>query len=120
MVDTELETVGIIRARANTIRGLARAVLDDPTLLQPGASLREDLERWVALPGIGPWTANYVAMRVLREPDALPAADLVLRKAISNGEDQPRPAKEVEENLKNYRPYRAYAAIRLWSSVRPD
>ena len=120
LVEAELEEVGIIRARANTIRGLAQAVLDDPTLLQPGVGLLEDIERWVELPGIGPWTANYVAMRVLREPDALPAADLVLRKAISKAEEKPRPASDVEKALESYRPYRAYAAIRLWSSLRPD
>jgi AraC family transcriptional regulator of adaptative response / DNA-3-methyladenine glycosylase II len=120
LVEAELEEVGIIRARANTIRGLARAVVEDPTLLQPGEGLLEDIERWVMLPGIGPWTANYVAMRVLREPDALPAADLVLRKAISKPDEKPRPASEVERTLESYRPYRAYAAIRLWSSLRPD
>jgi AraC family transcriptional regulator of adaptative response / DNA-3-methyladenine glycosylase II len=120
LVEAELEEVGIIRTRANTIRGLARAVLDDPTLLQPGEGLLEDVERWVQLPGIGPWTAHYVAMRVLREPDALPAADLVLRKAISKPDEKPRTASEVERTLEYYRPYRAYAAIRLWSSLRPD
>jgi AraC family transcriptional regulator of adaptative response / DNA-3-methyladenine glycosylase II len=120
LVEAELEEVGIIRTRANTIRGLARAVLEDPTLLQPGEGLLEDVERWVQLPGIGPWTAHYVAMRVLREPDALPAADLVLRKAISKPDEKPRTASEVERMLENYRPYRAYAVIRLWSSLRLD
>ena len=120
VVEAELEEVGIIRARANTIRGLAAAVLADPTLLQPGEGLVQDIERWIMLPGIGPWTAHYVAMRVLREPDALPAADLVLRKAISKPDEKPRPASDVEETLENYRPYRAYAAIRLWSSLRPN
>jgi len=120
LAEAELEEVGIIRARANTIRGLARAVVEAPTLLQPGEGLLEDVERLVMLPGIGPWTANYVAMRVLREPDALPAADLVLRKAISKPDEKPRPASEVERTLENYRPYRAYAAIRLWSAMRPD
>ena len=116
----ELEEVGIIGARADTIRGLAQAVLADPTLLQPGEGLLQDIERWVTLPGIGPWTANYVAMRVLREPDALPAADLGLRKAISKPDEVPRPASDVERTLETYRPYRAYAAMRLWSSLRPD
>jgi AraC family transcriptional regulator of adaptative response / DNA-3-methyladenine glycosylase II len=119
LAEAELEEVGIIRTRADTIRGLARAVVEDPTLLQPGEGLLEDIERWVELPGIGPWTAHYVAMRVLREPDALPAADLVLRKAISKPGEKPRAASEVERILENYRPYRAYAAIRLWSSLRP-
>jgi len=118
LVEAELEEVGIIRTRADTIRGLARAVLEDPTLLQPGEGLLQEIERWVTLPGIGPWTAHYVAMRVLREPDALPAADLGLRKAISKPDEKPRPASDVEKILENYRPYRAYAAMRLWSSLR--
>ncbi len=120
LVEAELEEVGIIRARADTIRGLARSVLADPSLLQPGAGLPQELERLLALPGIGPWTAHYVAMRVLREPDALPAGDLGLRKAISKPDEKPRPARDVERILEDYRPYRAYAAMRLWSSLQPD
>jgi AraC family transcriptional regulator of adaptative response / DNA-3-methyladenine glycosylase II len=117
LVDAALEEVGIIRARADTIRGLARAVLTDPTLLQPGEGLEQDIERWVELPGIGPWTAHYVAMRVLREPDALPAGDLGLRKAISPMGEKPRPERDVEHELEAYRPYRAYAAMRLWATL---
>jgi AraC family transcriptional regulator of adaptative response / DNA-3-methyladenine glycosylase II len=117
LVRAELEEVGIIRSRANTIRGLARAVLEDPSLLQPGPGLDADLARWVALPGIGPWTAHYVSMRVLREPDALPAADLGLRKAISASGGELRPASDVEKALEACRPYRAYAAMRLWAML---
>lgn len=73
------------------------------------------LARWQALPGIGPWTAQLVAMRVLREPDALPASDLGLRQAITPKGEAPRPAAEVERMLDPGRPFRAYAAIRLWS-----
>jgi AraC family transcriptional regulator of adaptative response / DNA-3-methyladenine glycosylase II len=117
LLRAELEEVGVIPARARTIRGLARAVLDDPSLLQPGEGLEADLSRWVALPGIGPWTAHYVSMRVLREPDALPAADLGLRKAISTPGEALRSASEVEAALEGCRPYRAYAAMRLWSML---
>jgi AraC family transcriptional regulator of adaptative response / DNA-3-methyladenine glycosylase II len=114
-----LEEVGIIRARAETIRNLARAVLADASLLHPGKGLTEDIDRWVALPGIGPWTAHYVAMRVLREPDALPSGDLGLRKAITKSGEKPRPPRDVETELDRFRPYRAYAAMRLWSSLHP-
>jgi AraC family transcriptional regulator of adaptative response / DNA-3-methyladenine glycosylase II len=117
LLRAELEELGIIRARSNTIRSLARAVLDDPTLLEPGPELEADLERWVALPGIGPWTAHYVSMRVLREPDALPAADLGLRKAISTPGQAPLPGRDVEAALEGCRPYRAYAAMRLWAML---
>lgn len=113
----ELEQVGILPARAETIRGLARAVLRDPTLLEPGEDAARDLARWTALPGIGPWTAQYVAMRLLREPDALPASDLGLRKAITPVGAPLRSAKEVERVLEGCRPYRAYAAMRLWSGA---
>ena len=117
LLHAELEEVGVISARARTIRGLARAVLDDSSLLQPGEGLEADLSRWVALPGIGPWTAHYVSMRVLREPDALPAADLGLRRAISTPGEKLRPASDVEAALEGCRPYRAYAAMRLWSML---
>ena len=120
LVDAPLEEAGIIRARADAIRALASAVLEDASLLEPGANPEQDFERWVALPGIGPWTAQYVAMRVLREPDALPAADLVLRKALAKPGEGPRHAREVEAAFEDCRPYRAYAAIRLWASQRPD
>lgn len=117
MLDADLEELGIIAARADTIRGLARAVLEDPGLLHPGPSLDADLGRWIALSGIGPWTAHYVAMRVLREPDALPASDLGLRKAISKPDEDLRPASDVEAALEGCRPYRAYAAMRLWAML---
>jgi AraC family transcriptional regulator of adaptative response / DNA-3-methyladenine glycosylase II len=113
----ELETVGIVRARANTIRGLAQAVVEDASLLEAGVGPEEDLARWTALPGIGPWTAHYVAMRVLREPDALPSGDLGLRKAISEVGGAPRAAAAVEAVVEDCRPYRAYAAMRLWSTL---
>jgi AraC family transcriptional regulator of adaptative response / DNA-3-methyladenine glycosylase II len=112
-----LEEVGLTRARAETIRSLAGAVLADPGLLEPGAGPREDARRWMALPGIGPWTAQYVAMRVLREPDALPSGDLGLRKAIARRGEKPCSAREVEAALDGFRPYRAYAAMRLWVAL---
>ncbi|MBK7949046.1 MAG: DNA-3-methyladenine glycosylase 2 family protein [Deltaproteobacteria bacterium] len=115
LAEAELERLGVIGARAAAIRGLARAVLRDPSMVEPGAALGTQLERWQALPGIGPWTAQLLAMRVLREPDALPASDLGLRQAITPKGDSPRPAAEVERLLEPGRPYRAYAAIRLWS-----
>lgn len=118
LVDAPLEELGVISARAETIRNLARTVLRDPDLLRPGPGLQADLERWTALRGIGPWTAHYVSMRVLREPDALPAGDLGLRKALSPAGASSIPtAAAVEQELEGCRPYRAYAAMRLWSML---
>ncbi len=70
-------------------------------------------ERLRELPGIGEWTAQYIAMRALREPDAFPAADLGLRKAI--GGDEPATAREVARRGEAWRPWRAYAALHLWT-----
>ena len=103
---------GMPRSRIEAIRGLARAAADDPSLLERGASLDESIDRLTALKGIGPWTAHYIAMRVLREPDAFPHFDLGLRKAAAAiGIDS------LPERAERWRPYRAYAAIALWESL---
>ncbi len=73
------------------------------------------MARLVELPGIGPWTAHYIAMRALRYPDAFPAADLGLRKAV--GRTELASAKETEQRAEAWRPWRAYAAIALWKSL---
>lgn len=117
LAEAPLEEIGLTRARADTIRGLAQAVTLRPELLAPAGDLRAAVEAWQALRGIGPWTAHYVAMRVLREPDGLPDGDLGLRKAITKMGEKPRPAGDVENVLEVCRPYRAYAAMRLWDQL---
>lgn len=113
LCDTELESVGLTRARAGAIRGLAQAVaaggleLDRPLGLDPALATLE------ALPGIGPWTAHYVAMRALGEPDAFPASDLGLRKALG-AHGSPLPERVLAERAEAWRPWRAYAAMALW------
>ena len=109
-----LENAGIIRARADTIRALARAVsrgdLDFDTSQDPD----EFCAALKTIKGIGDWTAQYVAMRCLKNPDAFPASDLGLIKAIE------RPARVTPAKLlaraEEWRPWRAYAALLLWSS----
>jgi 3-methyladenine DNA glycosylase/8-oxoguanine DNA glycosylase len=70
----------------------------------------EDLKQ---IQGIGDWTAQYIAMRALGEPDAFPAADLGIIKALAHGSERPTP-KQVAARAENWRPWRAYAAIYLW------
>jgi AraC family transcriptional regulator of adaptative response / DNA-3-methyladenine glycosylase II len=72
------------------------------------------MRRLTSLPGIGPWTAHYVAMRALRWPDAFPASDLALRRAAG----MPTPAK-LERAAERWSPWRAYAAMHLWSTRTP-
>jgi AraC family transcriptional regulator, regulatory protein of adaptative response / DNA-3-methyladenine glycosylase II len=80
------------------------------------------VERLAALPGIGPWTAQYVAMRAFREPDAFPASDLGLLRAMARRGARPTPI-ELARRAEAWRPWRAYAAQHLWnagpSSSRP-
>ena len=102
------------RARGGAIRAFARAVRDGLELDRASSSdaLRSSL---VALPGIGPWTAEYVALRGAGDPDAFPASDLGLRHALGNG--RPATAAEVGRAAAAWRPWRGYAAMHLWHSL---
>ncbi len=72
------------------------------------------------LPGIGDWTAQYVAMRALDHPDAFPATDLGLRQALGNGTDRLPTGRELEAIAERWRPWRAYAAVCLWQAHPPS
>jgi len=105
---------GMPKSRIAAIRGFERAVADDPSILTRGASLGETIERLTSLPGIGPWTAHYIAMRALAEPDAFPHTDLGLRKAAAAIGIEPA---KLLARAERWRPWRAYAAIALWESL---
>lgn len=104
-------------ARARTICALARAVADGSDVLEPAPDVETAVERLRALPGIGDWTAQYIAMRALAEPDAFPAGDLWIRKALA--EDVRPTAAAVRTRAELWRPWRAYAAMLLWSTNDP-
>ena len=114
----DLTVIGLPRARAAAIACLARAVADGSIALDATSAPEETRRALVALPGIGDWTAQYVAMRALGEPDAFPASDLGLRRALARG---PTPLSEGElaARAEPWRPWRAYAALYLWSVARP-
>lgn len=82
-------------------------------VLEPGAGVDATIARLVELPGIGEWTAQYIAMRALSWPDAFPHTDLGVRKAL--GETNP---KRVLEMAEPWRPWRAYAVMHLWRSLK--
>jgi len=103
--------IGIPGARAAAIATLARAVVDGRVCLDGSRDLDETRRAMLALPGIGPWTVEYVAMRALRDPDAFPAGDLGLRRALG-GID----ARALEKRAECFRPFRAYAAMLLWTT----
>jgi AraC family transcriptional regulator of adaptative response / DNA-3-methyladenine glycosylase II len=113
LADADLAAIGLTRARADTVRTVARALLDGRVDFRPERTLDEFAAHWIALPGIGPWTAQYIALRALGHPDAFPAEDLVLQRAAPN--DGTRlGAKALTAQAEAWRPWRAYAVIQLW------
>ncbi len=102
--------IGMPRARWTTIRALAAAEARGG-LFTKHQSLDDAIDTLTSIRGIGPWTAHYIAMRALREPDAFPAGDLGLRKAMANLSD-----RQLSERAERWRPYRAYAAMLLWQA----
>jgi AraC family transcriptional regulator of adaptative response / DNA-3-methyladenine glycosylase II len=119
LAEVDLARIGIPGARAETLRALARAVATGGLRLDAAQGLDEAVARLVAIPGIGAWTAHYVAMRALGEPDAFPASDLGLRRALASGGVAPS-ARELARIAESWRPWRAYAAVALWTTpARP-
>jgi AraC family transcriptional regulator of adaptative response / DNA-3-methyladenine glycosylase II len=109
LADAKLTSVGLTNSRAATIRDLARAVCDKTISFDGSVESDSLLKRLCEIPGIGDWTAQYVAMRALGEPDAFPSSDLGLLRALS--QSSPR---ELERRSEQWRPWRAYAAMYLW------
>ncbi len=106
-----IAALGIVGARAASIVRLAQAAADGVLQLTAAADADTEIDKLLKLPGIGPWTAQYIAMRALHWPDAFPSGDLVLRRAANCSE------KQLLARAENWRPWRAYAAHHLWQSI---
>jgi AraC family transcriptional regulator of adaptative response / DNA-3-methyladenine glycosylase II len=115
LADADLNCIGVTRAKAETLRAFARAVLAKKICFDGIVDYREFRARILQIPGIGPWTAEYVAMRALRDPDAFPSGDLVLRQRMGG-----RSARELERQSQSWRPWRAYAVMLLWQSATEE
>jgi AraC family transcriptional regulator of adaptative response / DNA-3-methyladenine glycosylase II len=111
----QLARLGIVSARCRTILALAHAQLSGELSLDSGGHHNPEatIERLCELPGVGPWTANYIALRALRWPDAFPKEDIAVRKNL--GGVSP---KEAERLSKPWRPWRSYAVLHLWNKTR--
>jgi AraC family transcriptional regulator of adaptative response / DNA-3-methyladenine glycosylase II len=109
---TALTRLGIPSRRAETIRAVAKALLAGQLSLVPGPAPEEMIQRLVQLPGIGEWTAHYIAMRAARWPDAFPHDDLGLRKGIGEAS-----AARLRRVADAWRPWRAYAAMHIWHAL---
>jgi AraC family transcriptional regulator, regulatory protein of adaptative response / DNA-3-methyladenine glycosylase II len=112
LAKAKLASIGLPRARAETIQALACAVCDGRISFEGIVDSADFLSQLCEIPGIGKWTAQYVAMRALGEPDAFPCGDMGLLRALNLG--SPR---ELEKRGEGWRPWRAYAAMYLWSIV---
>jgi AraC family transcriptional regulator of adaptative response / DNA-3-methyladenine glycosylase II len=111
----DIGTLGIVRQRVRALQALAQAVADGRLDLSPGADLDATLAALRALPGIGDWTAQVVAMRALAWPDAWPATDIGLMNVLGT-----RDPRRVEQTAAAWRPWRAYAVMRLWHFVETN
>lgn len=116
LADADIAALGMPRARGRSLSSLAGEVARDPQLFGRRSELPETITRLRALPGIGEWTAQYIAMRALREPDAFPSGDIGLMRALADAQGTRPSARELLEHAERWRPFRAYAALHLWMS----
>ena len=113
----DIAAIGLPRSRATTLRDLGVASERGDLGFGFAASIDEAITSLRRVRGIGEWTAQYVAMRALRFPDAFPAADLGIRKALALA-GRPLPSeKQVLERAAAWRPWRTYAALHLWQTL---
>jgi AraC family transcriptional regulator, regulatory protein of adaptative response / DNA-3-methyladenine glycosylase II len=117
LAGADLGRIGLTRARAAAVRALAVAVRDGALDFGALGGLDDAAARLAALPGVGPWTAQYIAMRALGEPDAFPAGDLGVRRALAHGGPLPD-ARTLSARAEAWRPWRAYAVMALWTGSK--
>ena len=105
VVNANLDELGSTRARKETLKRLAQAILDGKISLEPSQEIEKFMHDILAIKGIGPWSANYIALRALRHTDAFPESDLILARALTG---------YSKESVERMRPWRGYVAALLW------
>jgi AraC family transcriptional regulator of adaptative response / DNA-3-methyladenine glycosylase II len=113
----DLAALGMPRSRAATLSAVAAAVMADSDLFGAHRGLDEALQRLRSIRGVGEWTAQYIALRQLREPDAFPASDVGLMRALAGDRGRRPAAEELLARAEKWRPWRAYAAQHLWAAA---
>jgi AraC family transcriptional regulator of adaptative response / DNA-3-methyladenine glycosylase II len=111
-----LGALGVVKQRQAAILAMAQAVTNQSISLRPGGDVALTMAALQQLPGIGPWTTSYIAMRALRWPDAFPAGDVALQSALGVRQTK-TPALEAERLAQAWRPWRSYAVVRAWHSL---
>ncbi len=115
---SELQGLGLTKSRIVALRAMARAIAEEGLVLDRSAEREETICRLLQLPGVGPWTAAYIAMRALGDPDAFPLTDLGLQRAFER-HGVPADRKSIAQRAEAWRPWRAYATHHLWASLAP-
>jgi len=116
IADADLARLGVPATRRATLRAVARAVADGTLALDPGADRTETYQQLVQLPGIGEWTAGYIVMRALGDPDTFLPSDLGIKKAVARlgiGSN----ARAISDHAAAWRPWRSYATHQLWATL---
>ncbi|HYQ45754.1 MAG TPA: AlkA N-terminal domain-containing protein [Polyangiaceae bacterium] len=116
LAGADLTTLGMPKSRARTLSAVAAACLENPEIFANNCGLDEAVQRLRAIRGVGEWTAQYIALRQLREPDAFPASDIGVLRALTNEHGLRPKADEVLARAERWRPWRAYAAQHLWAA----
>jgi AraC family transcriptional regulator of adaptative response / DNA-3-methyladenine glycosylase II len=112
----DLATLGMPGARRETLRAIARAASADPQMFAPARGLADAIDRLRAIPGVGEWTAQYIALRALRETDAFPDTDVGLLRAAADADGIRPTPRALLARAEAWRPWRAYAAQHLWAA----
>jgi AraC family transcriptional regulator, regulatory protein of adaptative response / DNA-3-methyladenine glycosylase II len=116
IAQSDLHGLGLTRSRVTALQALAHAVAEEDLALDRDTDREQAITRLLQIPGIGPWTASYVAMRALGDRDAFPATDLGLRRAFEQL-GQPSNTINIEKHAELWRPWRAYGAHHLWTNL---
>lgn len=116
LVGEDIAALGMPRSRGAALEGLARTVAQDPTIFTPRGDLQSAIAALKALPGVGEWTAQYIALREMREPDAFPQADIGLMRAMVDEAGVRPTADQLLARSQAWTPWRAYAAQHLWAA----
>lgn len=119
LVNADLSRLGLPSLRRRAVSALARRVLDGDLVLDGTRSLSHTTEALLAVPGIGPWTCAYVALRALGDLDSIPTQDLGLRAAVSD-DGIPVTATQLSCRAEAWRPWRGVAAVHLWTTLLPE
>jgi AraC family transcriptional regulator of adaptative response / DNA-3-methyladenine glycosylase II len=116
LAQADLTPLGIPVSRRATIKALALAAVANPQMFMPAGSIDDSVAQLRTVPGIGEWTAQYIALRALQEPDAFPATDAAILRGASRLDGVSRTASQLIQRAEVWRPWRAYAAQYLWTA----